>query len=98
MEILKWIMKKLKQMQSQNRLKVFENFKDSNNGNNVMFIGDDVTDEDGFDALVNLLNYEKNDKTNDNISTIFSILVTHNKVRETKAAYFVNTMKDIEMF
>eukprot|EP01084_Bolivina_argentea_P223220 377715_1 len=80
---IKWIL--------ENRLKVFKNFKDSNNGNNLMFIGDDVTDEDGFDALVN---YGKNDKINDNIS---SILVTHNKVRQTKASYYVNAVKDVEI-
>ena len=58
--------------------------------NNVIFIGDDVTDEDGFGAL---LDYDKDDKINDNVSCI---LVTHNKVRETKAGYYVNTVKDVE--
>lgn len=57
---------------------------------NVMFIGDDVTDEDGFHAL---LEYGKGAESKDNISTV---LVTHGKVRDTKAAYRLETVSDVE--
>ncbi len=73
--------------------------KGNGNGNgnvkescNVMFIGDDVTDEDGFHAL---WEYGKGKEVNDHISTV---LVTHGKVRPTKAAYCVDTVKDVEAF
>eukprot|EP00484_Ammonia_sp_Unknown_P024579 CAMPEP_0197029066 /NCGR_PEP_ID=MMETSP1384-20130603/8601_1 /TAXON_ID=29189 /ORGANISM="Ammonia sp." /LENGTH=306 /DNA_ID=CAMNT_0042458169 /DNA_START=22 /DNA_END=942 /DNA_ORIENTATION=+ len=79
------------------RYEIFEKLKatqqDAEASNDVVFIGDDVTDEDGFDAL---LNYSKDDKINDNVSCV---LVTHNhKPRPTKAGYHVNTVKDVEEF
>lgn len=82
----------------QNRQNIFKKLdnddkdkdKEKDNKNNVIFIGDDVTDEDGFNAL---LEYGKDDKINDNVSCI---LVTHNKVRDTKAGYYVDAVKDVE--
>eukprot|EP01084_Bolivina_argentea_P059943 109509_1 len=69
-----------------------QTFKLKSEQSNVIFIGDDVTDEDGFDAL---LNYSSDDQVKDVVS---SILVTHNKVRATKATYYVNKVKDVELF
>jgi len=73
----------------ENKEKIF-GLEQNGKRNNVIFIGDDVTDEDRFGAL---LDYGENEEMKDNVSTI---LVTHNKVRQTKAAYYVNTVSDVE--